>query len=154
MTVRLVPACGIGNKIIDGKQCTICWYANGNKVSQVEAKFNTMIIEIIEKNIGYLFITRVKNHTFLGMYIDLLENNKLEIGMKSYIEEAINFFGENLSTKVSSKANKIIHKVNSDPSKTVKNKSEYFHSNVANILWKTKRLQTDIETTFFSLYLS
>ena len=32
------------NKIIYGKECTICWYVDDNKVSHIDPKVNTMII--------------------------------------------------------------------------------------------------------------
>ena len=35
----------VENKGIDEKQCTICWYVYKNKVSPVNPKVNTMIIE-------------------------------------------------------------------------------------------------------------
>ena len=48
------------------------------------------------------------------MCIELLDNNKLEIGMKIYIQGAIMFFDGDVSTKVSSPANQNTHDVNPD----------------------------------------
>ena len=48
------------NKIADGKQCTICWYVKNNKVSHINPKVNTMIIESLAKHFGYLVLTRSK----------------------------------------------------------------------------------------------
>ena len=85
----------------------VCWYVENNKVSHINPKFSTMIIEAIAKQFGYLVITRGKKCTFLCMDIEILDNNKLAIGMKSYIQEAVDFFNEEMSTKVSSPENKI-----------------------------------------------
>ena len=70
----------------------ICWYVDNKKVSHINPKVNTIIIEAIEKHLGDLVITRAKNHTLLHMDIELLDDNKLEISMKSHIQEAIILF--------------------------------------------------------------
>ena len=62
------------------------------------------------------------------MDIGLLDDNKIEIGMKGYIQEAINVFDEEMSTKVSYPENKNLHKVNQDSPTLPKNQAEYFHS--------------------------
>ena len=61
-------------------------------MSHVNLKINIMITGAIAKHFGDLVITRGKNHTFLGIDIELLDDNKLVICMKSYIQEAIIFF--------------------------------------------------------------
>ena len=95
------------NKTSDGKQCKICWYIDDKKMSQVDPKVNTILTKDIAKQIGYLVITRGKKYTFLGMYIEILDNKNIAIVMKSYIQEAIGFFDEGVSTKLSSPGNKI-----------------------------------------------
>ena len=45
------------NKIINGKQCKICWYVDDNKVSHVDSKVNTMVIAAIAKHFGGLLNT-------------------------------------------------------------------------------------------------
>ena len=65
-----------------------------------------MIIEAIAKHFGVLVLKMVKTYTLLGMEIELLDYNKLEIGIKSYIQEAIYFFNNYVSTKISYSVNK------------------------------------------------
>ena len=81
-------------------------------MSHVDPKFNTMIIEAISICFWDLVITSGGKNTFPGMEIELLDNNMLTIGVKSYTQEAIDFFDEDVSTKVSSPENKNQHKVN------------------------------------------
>ena len=69
------------------------------------------------------------------MVIELLDDNKLEIVMKSYIQEAINLFAKDVSTKVSSQVNKNLHAVNPYPPTLPKKQAEYFHFIVAMLLW-------------------
>ena len=80
------------------------------------------------------------------MDIGLLDDNKIEIGMKGYIQEAINVFDEEMSTKVSYPENKNLHKVNKYSHKPPTKQTEDLHSILENILWTTKQAQTDIET--------
>jgi hypothetical protein len=44
------------NKIIDGHQCTICWYVGDNKLSHKDPKVVTMILDKIKKHFGELVI--------------------------------------------------------------------------------------------------
>ena len=84
----------IANSTIQDKQCTIAWYVDDNKVSQVDEEVNTKVVEIISEHFGNLAVSRGKKHKFLVMYIELLADSKLSIFMKDYVEESIDFFGE------------------------------------------------------------
>ena len=54
------------------KQCTILWYIDDIKVSQVVEKVNTNVIEKISEHFGNLTVSRGKKHKFLGMEIEFL----------------------------------------------------------------------------------
>ena len=58
----------VANKIIDGNQCTICWYVNDNKISHIDSKV-VQIIKEIEDDFGKMTVKRGKKHTFVGMDI-------------------------------------------------------------------------------------
>ena len=60
------------------------------------------MIETIAEHFGNLTVSRGKKHKFLGMDIEFLEDGKLSLFMKDYVEESIYFSREELSTKVSS----------------------------------------------------
>ena len=81
-------------------------------------------------------IKRGNNRTFLGMDIQILENNKLEIGMKSYIQEYISFFNDDVFTELLSPESKNLHKYNPDFLTLTKNQAEDFCSIIENHLWK------------------
>ena len=59
----------VANKIIDGNQCTIVCDVDDNKLSHVDPKLVTNILEEIKKHFGDLFIKRGDTHHFLGMTI-------------------------------------------------------------------------------------
>ena len=68
--VNLYDRC-IANRTIDGKQCTIAWYVDNNKVSHVDEQVNPRIIEVIAEFVGELTVSRGENNKFIGMDRDL-----------------------------------------------------------------------------------
>ena len=57
------------NKMIDGKQCTIAWYVDDNKMLHIYPNVVTDILEGINKHFGDLVIGRGDTHDLLGMTI-------------------------------------------------------------------------------------
>ena len=64
------------NKMINGKQCTIQWYEENNKVTHISKDVITRVIDIKKKHFGELVLSRGKKHTFLGMEIELVNDEK------------------------------------------------------------------------------
>ena len=84
MAVNPYDRC-ISNSTIKVRQCTITWYVDNTKVSQIDEELNTKAIETTAKNIGNLVVPRGKKHEFLGMHIKFLAEGKLSLFMKYYI---------------------------------------------------------------------
>ena len=61
----------VANKIINGKQCTIVWYVDDNKISHEDPAIVDTIIQELTTHFGELSITRGKEHTFLGINIKI-----------------------------------------------------------------------------------
>ena len=61
----------VANKMIYGKQCTIVWYVDYNKLSHVDPNVVTGILEEIKKHFGYLVTSRGGTHDLLGMTIKI-----------------------------------------------------------------------------------
>ena len=59
-------------------------------------------------------ITGGKKYTFLGMYIQIIEDEKIETEMEVQLMEAIGLFGEELEGKVTSPAQHHLFQVNED----------------------------------------
>ena len=57
----------VANTNIEGKQCTVCWYVDDNKISHVDPKVVNKIIETIERKFGNMPQTKGDEHNFLGM---------------------------------------------------------------------------------------
>ena len=80
----------VANKMINGKQCTICWYVDDTKISHKDPKVIDMIIKKIEDRFGKMTVQRGNKHTFIGMDIEIIKiGGKAKIMMKEYIEECI-----------------------------------------------------------------
>ena len=61
----------VTNKDIDGKQCTIAWYIEDNKVSRVDQDVvNDVIIKVEGKFTG-LVVMKGNMHTLLGIKISI-----------------------------------------------------------------------------------
>ena len=59
--------------MIDGKQCTIVWHVDDLKISHVNKKVVTKVIDLLKKEFGKeapLTVTRGKIHEYLGIKID------------------------------------------------------------------------------------
>ena len=54
----------VKNKLVNGKQCTLVWYVDDNKVSQMEARVVEGLINNLKKHFGELLVTRGKKHIF------------------------------------------------------------------------------------------
>jgi hypothetical protein len=94
----------VANKIIDGKQCTIAWYVDDNKLSHADDNVVTNIIETIEGRFGKMTVTRGKDHVFLEMDISFLDKGTVSVKMKDYIKEAMADFGENITRNATTPA--------------------------------------------------
>ena len=65
----------VANSQIKGKQCTVAWYVNDNKISHVDDTVVTDILEKLEAKFGKMTVTRGNYHVFLGMDITFNDNN-------------------------------------------------------------------------------
>ena len=136
----------VANKMIRGKQCTIAWYVDDNKLSHVEENVVTEILDKVKDHFGELVVSRGNEHTLLGMHITMNRKKKqVEIQMMDQLNEAIALFGEDVDDKVTSPATKNIFSVNEECEQLNEAKSEIFHSVVAKLLFIMKRARPDLE---------
>ena len=136
----------VANKIINGKQCTICFYVDDNKVSHVDKKVVDDIIAEVTKHFGDLTVSRGNKHTFLGIHFEI-ENGLFKLNMKDQILEAIDTFRDDVSLNVTSPATKNLREVDETSQQLDKEKSMTFHSVVAKLLFIAKRARPDVDPT-------
>ena len=140
----------VANKIINGKQCTIVWYVDDNKISHEDPKVVTEIIDLMKKHFGDLTVTRGNKHRFLGMNLTINKKNSIEIEMKDQLQETIDMFvlseGSKVTEEVTSPARSRLRDVNPEGIALSKDKKDAFHSIVQKLLWIMKRARPDLET--------
>ena len=140
----------VANKVIDGKQCTIVWYVDDNKVSHKDKKVVTRVIDLMKYHFGDLTVSRGNKYRFLGMSIAVNEEKNLEIEMKNQLLNVIDIFacakGQDIEETVTSVTQKNLRDMNPDFKPLSSEKKENCHSIVATLLWIMKRTKPDLET--------
>jgi hypothetical protein len=138
----------VANKTINGKQCTIAWYVDDNKISHMDPKIVTHIIETIEARFGKMTVTRGKEHVFLGMHIKFQDNgtvSTVNVKMKDHIKEAIAAFGEDITRSAATPAKKNFFDIDDTDALLSIKEADIFHSVVAKLLHVSKRSRLDIQ---------
>ena len=141
----------VANKIINGKQCTIVWYVDDNKVSHEDPNVVDEVIELMKTHFGDLTVTRGNGHRFLGMNIKINEERCIEIEMREQLKKVIDLFneanGRKLTDVVTSPAQRHLREVDPDCNPLNTKKSQSFHTIIATLLWIMKRARPDLETS-------
>ena len=90
----------IANKMINGKQMTICWQVDDLKVSHEDPQEVTVFGEWLSNTYGILVVLhRGKIHDYLGMILDYSHKGKVMINMTEYIKNIISDFPEEIIGK-------------------------------------------------------
>ena len=74
----------VANANIKGKQCTVFWYVDDNKIIHVDPKVVNKVIEIIEETFGKMPLTTRDKRNFSGHEYKI-QDKKVKTGMKKYI---------------------------------------------------------------------
>lgn len=144
----------VANKIINGKQMTICFHVDDCKLSHVETDEVTKIIELLRRDYESIFedgsgkmkISRGKVHIYLGMKFDFSVKGQVQISMLDYVEEIILAFEKadpNAKGTKTSAAPVNLFVVNEDSEKLSTERQVQFHNLVAKTLFATKRARPD-----------
>ena len=133
----------VANAMIDGKQCTICWYVDDNKISHMDSKVIDDVIKQIEDKFGKMSQTRGDNHDFLGMNITF-KKNKVSICMKKHVQKAIRTFADDIVKNATTPAKNSLFDVREDTKRLSEEKADNFHSVVASLLFISRRCRLDI----------
>ncbi len=132
----------VANKMDEGKQCTITWYVDDNKISHVNPTVVEGIVEKIEDK--KMTIMRGNKHVFLGMNIELNGDGTVTLDMSEYVSEAIEDFQEEIQHEATTPAKKSLFEIDESSPKLNTAKHDNFHSIVAKLLYISKRARPDI----------
>ena len=142
----------MANKIVKGKQCTMAWHVDDAIASHDDQKVLDVLGEQMQKDFRKMDITTGTKHSFLGMNINIDEENRtVEIQMKDQINKLIDKFkedsGENIKTNVSTPVTHNLFKVNITSEELETKRSDVFYSTTESLLYVMKRARPDIETS-------
>jgi hypothetical protein len=151
----------VANKMIEGKQMTICFHVDDCKLSHRKSKVMDKMIEwlrqeyesIFEDGSGQMTLSRGKVHKYLGMTLDYTIRGQVKIMMIDYVEEILTAFDKadpkGGGTKTSA-APETLFKIDKDCEKLQPSKAVEFHNLVAKTLYATKRARPDTCTEMIS----
>ena len=134
----------VANKKIKGTQFTIGWWVDDNAMTHDSDDVIDDVIADIEKKFGKMTVTRGNRHTFLGMNFYFPGDGKVQINMKEYIEEAAEVFGEDLSRKVSTPANRELFDEDEKSVPLDEERAVRFRSVVMKLQWVAERGRPDV----------
>jgi hypothetical protein len=128
------------NKMVNRKQCTVCWYVNDVKVSHVEESIVDNLVSKMQEEYGKeapLTVSCGKVLEYLSMKIDYSDEGKVVFSMWEYVKNLLEECPDELlkgGTATTSAANHS-SSINPKAVKLGKEKSEIFHHLVAKLLY-------------------
>ena len=75
----------VANNVINGKQCTVCWYVDDLKISHIEQAVIDNINKKTEERYGKMNVTHGDSHTYVGMDIHFKGNREVTIAISDYL---------------------------------------------------------------------
>ncbi len=154
----------MANKVVKGKQVTICFHIDDCKISH---KFSAVIDDtiawlrieyesIFEDGSGQMKVHRGKTNKYLGMLLDFSHKGQCRVTMHDYIDQILQAYdlaikdhndGYQIVEKCHAKTNAApdnLFVVNKDCEKLSNEAAAAFHTIVAKALYITKRARPDI----------
>jgi hypothetical protein len=97
------PCVANTDKVVDGKQMTVCWHVDDLKVSHCDPAQVTIFGEWLSTKYGVAVATHQgKVHDYLGMIFEFSTKGKVMVAMMEYIKTILNNFPETITgTKTS-----------------------------------------------------
>jgi len=141
----------VANETINGKQCTILWHVDDLKISHVNPKVVTEILNKLDATYGKeapITVQRGKIHEHLGMTIDYSVTGKVKILLKDYIDNMLQGLPDEFAGVAATPAGSRLFEVNTNDAVMLdEKKAAFFHHYVAKSLFLCKRARPDIQPT-------
>jgi hypothetical protein len=138
----------VANKVVNGKQMTVCWHVDDLKVSHCDPAQVTVFGEWLSKKYGVAVAThRGKVHDYLGMIFDFSRKGKVIVTMMEYIKNIIKDFPEEIvGTKTSPAADHLFTVREPSLAKVLpEEQAMAFHRTTAQLLFLSARARRDIQ---------
>ena len=141
----------VANKMINGKQCNICWHVDDLKMSHMEqALLEDLICLINEKyrsEEAPVTVQCGKIHDYLSMTLNFLTPGKVVFQTEDYIENLLEVVPEDFDGVAPMLSGKKLFEISDKSDKLDDNKLEKFHHLTYKLLYLSKRVCMDIQTT-------
>ena len=137
--------CVANKTMIDGTQCTVCWYVDDLKISHVRDEVIDDVIEMIESHFGKMTVTRGLKHSYLGMDIEFNGKGEVMISMTPHLLETIEEFPDEIGTCYKTPAAAHLFEVDEEGTKLEEPKRQKFHRLTAKLLYVSRRARPDIQ---------
>ena len=134
----------VANKEINGKQCTIVFYVDDNKISHEDPEVVTSVLKQISGHFGELKVSRGKKHDYLGMDIEV-KDNKVYIGMKGQIDEVLSWGAKQNGRLPATPSTTNLITISNKSTQLKKDDADLFHSIVQKLMHICKRARPDLE---------
>ena len=138
----------VANKVVDGKQMTVCWHVDDLKVSHCDPTQVTILGEWLSTKYGVAVATHLgKVHNYLGMIFNFSAKGKVMITMVEYIKTILKNFPEEIMATKTSPATDHLFTVR-DPSLAKMLPEEQamaFHRTTAQLLFLSARAHQEIQ---------
>ena len=138
----------MANKIIGGKQLTVCWHVDDLKISYVDAKEVTKMIQWLESEYGEMHGSRGKRHDYLGMCLDYSIPGEVRISMEEYLRGVLDDFLKNITEAPETPAASNLFNVREDSEQELldETRAKAFHHVVAQLLFTRIQCRKDTQT--------
>ena len=143
--VNPYDTCVANKTMVDGTQCTVCWYVDDLKISHAQETVVNDVIKMIEGKYGKMTVTHGNKHIYLGMDIEFIGKGEVTILMKDYLQEAIDAFPEDCGTACTSPGTSGLFQVDEKAERLPEPERKLLHSLVAKLLFVSKRGRPDIQ---------
>ena len=140
----------VANKVINGKQCTICWHIDDLKISHVDADVVTNVIEHLDNAFGKeapITVHRGKHHDYLGVDLDFSIPGQFRMSMFKYIEDMLTELPQDMNGMAMTPAGENLFDTRPDNERVLldNDTKEFFHHNTAKLLFLSRRARPDIQ---------
>ena len=145
----------VTNKMIEGHQTTVIWNVDDLRISHVDLKEVTEMIEWLKNRYAYTLgndiakmeVRRGYVHDFLGIVFDYSRPTQVNVSMKQYVEETIEEFPDKRKfTRAENPADLVLFQVRTGTMKLELKQAQLFHRFVSKLLYLAKRGRPDIGT--------
>ena len=137
----------VDNKQITGIQMAVNWHVNDLKISHKDAGEVTNMITYLESIYGVMKVKRENNHTYLGMYMELIERGAIKVSMTVYIDEYVDDLHKDFTTTVVSPVAEYLFKISTSGKRLSEEQAILFHRLVAKLPFVSKFARVDIHPT-------